>query len=101
MNGLAVTTAKGCVRFAVHVQPRASRTEIAGQHGNALKVRLHSPPVDGQANEELVNFLSEKLGVSRRSVRITGGQSSRAKTVEVDGVSAESVRALAEGAENK
>jgi uncharacterized protein YggU (UPF0235/DUF167 family) len=57
--------------------------------------------VDGQANEELVNFLSEKLGVSRRSVRIIGGQSSRSKTVEVDGVSAESVRALAEGAEKK
>jgi uncharacterized protein YggU (UPF0235/DUF167 family) len=57
--------------------------------------------VDGQANEELVNFISEKLGVSRRSVSIIGGQSSRSKTVEVDGVSAESVRALAEGAEKK
>lgn len=96
-----MTLSKAGVRFAVHVQPRASRTEIAGQHGSALKIRLHSPPVDGQANEELVNFLSEKLGVSRRSVRIIGGQSSRAKTVEVDGVSVESVLALAEGAEKK
>ena len=96
-----MTTAKGSVRFAVHVQPRASRTEIAGQYGNALKVRLHSPPVDGQANDELVKFLSEKLGVSRHAVRIIGGQSSRAKTVEVDGVSAESVLALAEGTEKK
>lgn len=96
-----VTTSNGNVRFAVHVQPRASRSEIAGRHGNALKVRLQSPPVDGQANEELVNFLSEKLGVSRRSVRIIGGLSSRAKTVEVAGVSVESVSALAEGAEKK
>ena len=101
MSAVTVTTAKGAVRFAVHVQPRASRTEIAGEHGTALKVRLHSPPVDGQANKELVNFLSEKLGVARGSVRIIGGQSSRTKTVEVDGVSVESVRALAEGAKKK
>ena len=96
-----VTTSNGSIRFGVHVQPRASRTEIAGQHGNALKVRLHSPPVNGQANEELVKFLSEKLGVSRSSIRIIGGQSSRRKTVEVDGVSVESVRALAEEAKKK
>jgi uncharacterized protein len=96
-----VVTSQGSVRFSVHVQPRASRTEIAGEHGTAIKVRLHSPPVDGAANQELIDFLSEKLGVSRRAVRITGGQSSRAKTVEVDGVSIESVRALLEGANRK
>ncbi|HZK79217.1 MAG TPA: DUF167 domain-containing protein [Gemmatimonadaceae bacterium] len=101
MNGFAATSANGRVRFSVHVQPRASRTEIAGQHGTALKVRLHSPPVDGAANEELIDFISKRLGVSRRAVRITAGQSSRAKTVEVDGVSLESVRALTEGAGRK
>jgi uncharacterized protein (TIGR00251 family) len=101
VSGFRVTAAKGCVRFAVHVQPRASRTEIAGQHGAALKVRLHSPPVDGLANEQLVNFLSEKLGVKRQSVRIVSGQFSRAKIVEVDGISVESVLALREGAEKK
>lgn len=96
MSGLVVTSSKGSVRFSVHVQPRASRTEIAGEHGQALKVRLHSPPVDGAANDELIDFLSEKLGISRRAVRIIGGQTSRAKTVEVDGVSIESIRALIE-----
>lgn len=101
MSGFVVTSANGRVRFSVHVQPRASRTEIAGEHGSALKVRLHSPPVDGAANEELIDFLSDRLGVSRRSVRITGGQSSRAKTVEVEGVSIESVRALTDGADRK
>ena len=84
-------------RFSVHVQPRASRTEVAGVHGAALKVRLHSPPVDGAANEELVSFLARELGVSRRAVRIVAGQSSRAKIVEVDGVSAVSIVALTRG----
>ena len=86
------------VRFKVHVQPRASRTEIVGVHGTALKVRLHSPPVDGAANMELVDFLAKTLGVSRRAVRIVSGQSSRGKTVEVEGVSPASVDALGEGA---
>jgi len=63
-----------------------------------LKVRLHSPPVDGAANEELVSFLAKALGVSKRSVRIVAGQSSRGKTVEVEGVSPASVDALADGA---
>jgi uncharacterized protein (TIGR00251 family) len=86
------------VRFRVHVQPRASRTEIAGLHGTALKVRLHSPPVDGAANDELISFLAKTLGVSRSAVRIVSGQSSRGKTVEVEGVSPVSVDALADGA---
>jgi uncharacterized protein len=86
------------VRFKVHVQPRASRTEIVGVHGAALKVRLHSPPVDGAANEELVTFLAKTLGVSKRAVRIVSGQSSRGKTVEVEGVSPASVDALGNGA---
>lgn len=86
------------VRFGVHVQPRASKTEIVGVHGTALKVRLHAPPVDGAANEELITFLAGALGISRRAVRIVSGQSSRGKTVEVEGVSTASVHALADGA---
>jgi uncharacterized protein (TIGR00251 family) len=69
-----------------------------GVHGAALKVRLHSPPVDGAANEELVTFLAKTLGVSKRAVRIVSGQSSRGKTVEVEGVSPASVDALGNGA---
>jgi uncharacterized protein len=61
-------------------------------------VRLHSPPVDGAANEELVTFLAKTLGVSKRAVRIVSGQSSRGKTVEVEGVSPASVDALGNGA---
>jgi uncharacterized protein (TIGR00251 family) len=84
---------------SVHVQPRASRNEVVGLHGTALKVRLHAPPVDGAANDALVMFLAERLGVPRRSVRIVAGGGSRAKTVEIDGTTEEAVRALAGHAE--
>jgi uncharacterized protein (TIGR00251 family) len=98
LSEVAVTTGADRVRFAVRVQPRASRNEIAGVHGVALKVRLHAPPVDGAANEALIEFLSERLGVSRRSVAIIAGHSSRSKMVEVEGISAASVQSLAKGA---
>jgi uncharacterized protein len=93
-----VTSVNGRLRLNVHVQPRASRTEIAGVHGTALKVRLHAPPVDGAANDELIDFLSKKLNVPKRSISILAGQSSRAKIIEIEGVSIVSVHALAEGA---
>jgi hypothetical protein len=83
------------VRVGVHVQPRATRSEIVGLHGAALKVRLRAPPVDGAANEALVTLLAERLGVARRSVRVVAGLSSRAKTIEVDGTTEDAVRALA------
>ena len=83
------------VRVAVHVQPRASRSEIIGQHGAALKVRLQAPPVDGAANEALVRLLAEALNVPERSVRVVAGATSRSKMVEIDGTTADAVRALA------
>jgi uncharacterized protein len=97
VSGIHVKSGASGVRFSVHVQPRASRTEFAGIHGTALKVRLHAPPVDGAANDELINLIAKSLGVARHSVRIVAGQSSRGKTVEVDGISAASVEALAHG----
>jgi uncharacterized protein (TIGR00251 family) len=74
------------VRLRVHVQPRASRTELAGQHGDALKVRVAAPPVDGAANEALVRFLAERLGVSRGAVTVEAGGASRGKVVRIAGV---------------
>jgi uncharacterized protein (TIGR00251 family) len=82
------------VRFAVHVQPRASRSEITGVHGDSMKVRLEAPPVEGAANAALIELLADALGVSRRNVQIVGGQRSRGKVVEVVGVGAERVRRL-------
>lgn len=76
----------GCVRFTVRVQPRASRTEIVGVHGDAIKVRLTAPPVDGAANDALLEFLANVLCVTRGAVRILSGEKSRTKVVEVVGV---------------
>lgn len=72
----------------VHVVPRARKTEVAGRHGDAIKIRVAAPPVDGAANAELCRFLAERLGVPRAAVRIASGAASRRKTVEVLGVTA-------------
>ena len=79
----------GGVRLLLHVQPRASRTELAGRFGDALKIRIAAPPVDGAANEELVRFLAETLGVRSGAVEIISGETGRRKTVEVRGVTVE------------
>jgi uncharacterized protein (TIGR00251 family) len=76
----------------VHVQPRASRTEVVGRHGAAIKVRVAAPPVDGAANAELVRFLAERLGVRRALVRVASGTSARDKRIEIEGL--DNARAL-------
>ncbi len=81
-------TATG-IELLLHVQPRASRTRIAGEHGGRLKVQLAAPPVDGAANDELVRFLAELLAVPRRSVALVSGEGSRDKRVAVAGVTPE------------
>lgn len=98
MGAVQVTERDGAVRFAVRVQPRASRSGIVGEHGGALKVRLSAPPVDGAANEALVELLAEAFGVPRRAVRVITGLAARGKTVEVDGVGADAVRRVASAA---
>lgn len=95
MDALRVERRGTVVRVGVHVQARASRSEIVGLHGAALKVRLQAPPVEGAANEALVILLAERLGVARRSVRVVAGATSRAKTVEIEGTTESAVRALA------
>jgi uncharacterized protein (TIGR00251 family) len=84
-------------KILVHVVPRAKVTEIAGRHGDAIRVRLAAPPVDGAANAELVRFLAERLGVPRGAVAIARGANARRKTVAVDGVTTEAaIRGLLE-----
>lgn len=70
----------------MHVVPRARVTEVAGRHGDAVKIRLAAPPVDGAANDELVRFLAERLGVARSAVAITAGRTARRKTVRIEGL---------------
>lgn len=82
------------VRFAVRVSPRASRGAIVGLHGEALKVSLAAPPVEGQANAALCELLAKALKVPKSNVHIVQGERSRTKTVRVSGVRAADVRAL-------
>ena len=95
MSALRVTERDGAVRFAVHVQPRASHPGVAGLHGDALRIRVAAPPVEGAANAALVDFLSHAFAIPRRAVRILAGETSRSKLVELDGVTPDAVRRLA------
>ena len=70
----------------MYVQPRASRTEVTGLHGDAIKLRVAAPPVDGEANLEVRRFLAKLLGIPLSSVTIIQGETGRRKTVEVEGV---------------
>jgi uncharacterized protein (TIGR00251 family) len=74
-------------RVTVKVHPRAKRSGITGRLGEAYKLDLNAPPVDGKANEECVRYFAELAGVPRASVRIVRGVTSRLKVVEVDGIS--------------
>lgn len=76
----------------MRVQPRASRTELAGRHGEALKVRLAAPPVDGAANEALLRFLADRLDVSRSAVRLESGAAGRSKVLAVAGIGVEAAK---------
>lgn len=77
--------------LSLHIQPGAKKTEVAGAHGEALKIRLNAPPVDGKANEALVAFLADRLDLPKSRVILEAGQTSRSKRVRVIGVAAEAV----------
>ena len=79
--------------LSVRVVPRAARAGLAGTREDALLVRLNAAPVDGAANSELIEVLSDALGVPRRAVSITVGERSRRKTILIRGLSADEVTA--------
>ncbi len=83
----------GCT-FRVRVQPRGRRDEVTGLHGDALKIRLKAPPVEGKANQALQKFLAKQLNVPPSAVEILAGHTSRQKRVRVADVSADAIRAL-------
>lgn len=84
-------TAQGAT-FSIKVHPRAKKDAITGEIGEALKVSLTSPPVDGRANEACIEFFAKLLKVSRTSVTIAAGQSSRNKVIRVNGLRPEEIR---------
>ena len=75
MAGLRISSTGTGVRLSVRVQPRASDSRVAGVHGDALKVRLTAPPVDGAANAALVELLADTFGIAERSITIVAGAS--------------------------
>ncbi len=76
----------------VRVVPNAKRTEIDGEFGSQLKIRLHAPPVDGKANKELTSFLAKLLGLKKSGVTIIAGDKSRDKVVAISGVNMNTIR---------
>jgi uncharacterized protein (TIGR00251 family) len=87
---------KDGVVLNLHIQPGAKKTEVAGPHGDALKIRLAAPPVDGKANAALVEFIAAKVGCGRTAVELVSGQTSRAKRVRVTGVTPQALLAALE-----
>ncbi len=83
---MTITATADGVRLRLRVQPSASRSEVAGRHGEAIRVRLASPPVDGKANEALIELLSDLFAVPKRAVSLKAGAGGRSKVVEVSGV---------------
>ncbi len=95
MNAWFRQAADRTITLTLHIQPGAKKTEFAGRHGDALKIRLAAPPVDGKANAALLKFVAETLRLPKSAVNLKSGQTSRRKVLEVIGAEAEQVAALA------
>lgn len=81
-----ITETKEGVVLAIHATPRASKNQIQGLHGEALKIRIQSSPVDGKANAALLEYLAEILNIPRQHVTLLSGQTSRQKRVLIRGI---------------
>ncbi len=97
LDNLKITETRGGVVLTVHVQPRSSRNEVCGIHGEELKVRLTAPPVDDAANRLCVEFLAGLLGVAKSRVSIIAGAKSRHKTIRISDIGCKAVRTLLAG----
>lgn len=84
-------TAKG-ITFAVKVHPRARKNAITGTAGDALKLALNAPPVDGKANQAVIEFFAELFAIPRSSITIASGETNRNKVIRISGVGAETIR---------
>jgi uncharacterized protein (TIGR00251 family) len=91
MNSLIVQATKDGAILTVHIQPKASTTECVGIHGDAIKIRVAAPPVDGAANDELIRFLARRLSLPSTSVQIHSGAGGRHKRVLIKGATAQLV----------
>ena len=81
------------IRLEVYIQPRASKTALAGMHDGVIKIRIAAPAVENAANRALIDFIAQQLGIAKRGVRIVSGGASRRKVLEIDGVAADVIAA--------
>jgi len=84
----------GSMVLTVYIQPRASRTRISGLHGEALKLCITAPPVDGRANRAVVEYIADFFNLPKKSVTITSGLQSRTKRLTIDNISLAAAREL-------
>lgn len=91
LDSFSIKTTKDGSQFAVKVSAGAKKTRLLGLHGNALKISIQSPPADGKANKELVEFLAGIFGIAKSCVFIVKGQTSPHKVVAVSGINSENV----------
>lgn len=87
MTPLKIQEEGNAVIFSVKVVPRSSKTALAGVLGDMLKIKIAAPPEKGKANEALVEFLAQTLGIKKNTVKITAGHTSPVKTIQITGVS--------------
>lgn len=91
-----IEAADGRPHLFLHVQPKGSRSRVAGLHGRRLKIVVSSPPVDGKANKEVVRFLAAVFGVAKNDVTIKSGLQSRKKTVVISSIAVPELRKIVE-----
>lgn len=87
--------ADGRITLTLHIQPGAKKSEFAGLHGDALKIRLAAPPVDGKANEALLRFIADALSLPKSAVTLKSGQTSRRKVLEIQGATQDAIARFA------
>lgn len=87
--------AAGRITLTLHIQPGAKKTECAGLYGDALKIRLAAPPVDGKANAALIEFVAARLDLPKSAVTLKSGQTSRRKVLELVGITEAKISELA------
>ncbi len=86
---ISYTARESSITFAVRVQPRASQSKIAGEIEGSLKIKIAAPPVDGEANEELIRFLSKWFEVPKREIEIVSGETAKNKIIRIHGLTVE------------
>ena len=84
----------GRVTLTLHVQPGAKTTAISGTHGDALKIKLAAPPVDGKANAALIAFIADQLGIGKSAIHLKSGQTSRHKIIEITDAATDHIQRL-------